>query len=67
MHTKNLIKKKLNLSIALKITLTIPVTVASRERSFSKLKIIKKYLRSIIIQKKLVVSFANRKRHIRIN
>ena len=34
-----------NLVIALKILLTIPVTVASGERSFSKLKIIKKHFK----------------------
>ncbi|XP_073501348.1 zinc finger MYM-type protein 1-like [Phyllobates terribilis] len=35
-----------NLWVALRILLTIPVTVASGERSFSKLKLIKTYLRS---------------------
>jgi len=34
--------------------LTIPVTAASAERSFSKLKIIKNYLRSTISQDRLV-------------
>lgn len=43
-----------NLAIALRILLTIPVTVASGERSFSKLKIIKNYLRSTIGQERLV-------------
>ena len=33
--------------------ITIPVTVASAERSFSKLKIIKSYLRSSISQERL--------------
>jgi len=32
--------------IALRVVLTIPVTVASGERSFSKLKLIKTFLRS---------------------
>lgn len=43
-----------NLVVAIRILLTIPVTVASGERSFSKLKIIKNYLRSTIGQERLV-------------
>ena len=35
-----------NAVIAYKILLTLPITVASGERSFSKLKVIKNYLRS---------------------
>lgn len=52
----NLIKKNQledlypNIWISLRILLTIPVTVASGERSFSKLKLIKTYLRSTIAQ-----------------
>lgn len=42
-----------NLSICLRILLTIPVTTAGSERSFSKLKIIKNYLRSTITQERL--------------
>ena len=42
-----------NLFTALRILLTIPVTVASGERSFSKLKLIKTYLRSVIHQERL--------------
>ncbi|XP_067130995.1 LOW QUALITY PROTEIN: zinc finger MYM-type protein 1-like [Centruroides vittatus] len=42
-----------NISIALRIMLTLPVTVASGERSFSKLKIIKNYLRSTMSQDRL--------------
>ena len=34
-----------NVAIALRIALTIPITVASGERSFSKLKLIKKTIR----------------------
>lgn len=42
-----------NVTIALRIFLTLPVSVASGERSFSKLKIIKKYLRSTMVQQRL--------------
>jgi hypothetical protein len=42
-----------NISVALRILLTIPVTSASAERSFSKLKIIKNYLRNRISQEQL--------------
>ena len=38
---------------ALMLYLTIPVTVASAERSFSKLKLIKTYLRSTMGQERL--------------
>lgn len=43
-----------NLVTALQILLTLPITAASAERSFSKLKIIKNYLRSQIGQIRLV-------------
>lgn len=42
-----------NVCIALRILLTLPVTVASGERSFSKLKLIKTYLRSTMVQDRL--------------
>jgi hypothetical protein len=42
-----------NACIAYRILLTIPVIVASVEKSFSKLKLIKLYLRSTISQEKL--------------
>lgn len=42
-----------NVFIALRILLTLPVSVASGERSFSKLKIIKNYLRSATSQERL--------------
>ncbi|XP_039023725.1 zinc finger MYM-type protein 1-like [Hibiscus syriacus] len=42
-----------NASIAYRILLTVPVTVASAERSFSKLKLIKTYLRSSMSQERL--------------
>ncbi|CAO2822853.1 unnamed protein product [Amaranthus hypochondriacus] len=42
-----------NALIAYRIFLTIPVTVASAERSFSKLKLIKTYLRSSMSQERL--------------
>lgn len=42
-----------NAAVALRILLTIPITVASGERSFSKLKLIKTYLRSTMSQDRL--------------
>ncbi len=42
-----------NVSVAYRILLTLPVTVASAERSFSKLKILKNYLRSTMSQERL--------------
>ncbi|XP_076049631.1 uncharacterized protein LOC143030365 [Oratosquilla oratoria] len=44
-HKKHL-EELYNLWVALKIACILPVTVASAERSFSKLKLIKTYLRS---------------------
>uniref|UniRef100_A0A8C3S7H5 TTF-type domain-containing protein n=1 Tax=Chelydra serpentina TaxID=8475 RepID=A0A8C3S7H5_CHESE len=43
-----------NVFVALRILLTLPVTVASGERSFSKLKLIKTHLRSTMTQERLV-------------
>ncbi|KAJ9567830.1 hypothetical protein OSB04_003796 [Centaurea solstitialis] len=42
-----------NVSVAYRIMLTVPVTVASAERSFSKLKLLKTYLRSSMSQERL--------------
>ena len=42
-----------NVSVALRVVLTIPVTVASGERSFSKLKLIKTFLRSSMKEDRL--------------
>ena len=42
-----------NACIAFRILLTIPVTVASAEKRFSKLKLIKSYLRSTMSQERL--------------
>ncbi|XP_033221158.1 uncharacterized protein LOC117175558 [Belonocnema kinseyi] len=43
-----------NVAIALRILLTLPITVASSERSFSKLKLIKTYLRCTSSKMRLV-------------
>lgn len=51
--TNDLINTFPNLCVALRIFLTMPVTVAHGERSFSKLKIIKNYLRSAMSQNRL--------------
>lgn len=42
-----------NISIAYRILFIVPVTVASAERSFSKLKLLKNYLRSSMPQERL--------------
>lgn len=42
-----------NLWVALRIACTLPVTVASAEQSFSKLKLIKNYVRSSIAHERL--------------
>ena len=42
-----------NAFVALRVLLTLPVSVATGERSFSKLKIIKNYLRSTMTQERL--------------
>ena len=52
-HKKYLEELCPNLWIALRIACTLPVTVASAERSFSKLKLIKTYLRSSMGQDRL--------------
>lgn len=52
-HEYDLVQSYPNLEVALRIFLTIPVTVAFGERSFSKLKLIKTYLRSSLGQEKL--------------
>ena len=56
-----------NLWVALRIACTLPVTVASAERRFSKLKLIKNYLRSSMAQERLsgpaVISINNKVGH----
>lgn len=52
-YREDLLDLYANLSIALRLLLTLPVTVASGERSFSSLKLIKTYLRSTMSQDRL--------------
>lgn len=52
-HTYGLEPIYPNLTTALKIFLTLPVTTAAAESSFSKLKIIKNYLRTTMGQDRL--------------
>ncbi|XP_062286941.1 zinc finger MYM-type protein 1-like [Scomber scombrus] len=52
-YSENLLDLYSNLSIALRLLLTLPVSVASGERSFSALKLIKTYLRSTMCQERL--------------
>ena len=52
-HEKYLAQIYQNLWTALRVSLTLQVTVASAERSFSKLKLIKTYLRSTMSQERL--------------
>lgn len=53
LHENSLQEVYPNLWVALRVALTLPVTVASAERSFSKLKLIKTYLRSTMGQERL--------------
>ncbi|XP_076037228.1 zinc finger MYM-type protein 1-like [Oratosquilla oratoria] len=53
LEEKGLKEIYLNMWVALRIAVTTPVTVAYAERSFSKLKLIKTYLRSVMSQERL--------------
>lgn len=54
-----------NCCIALRIFLSSPVSVAANERSFSKLKLIKNYLRSTMSQERLSnISILSIERHL---
>ncbi|QQP39921.1 Uncharacterized protein FKW44_013792, partial [Caligus rogercresseyi] len=53
LHEKKLVEIYPNMWVALRISATLPVTVAAAERSFSKLKLIKTYLRSTMMQERL--------------
>lgn len=52
-YSEKLLDLYSNLSIALRLLLTLPVSVASGERSFSDLKLIKNYMRSTMGQERL--------------
>ncbi|XP_036391745.1 uncharacterized protein LOC118782475 [Megalops cyprinoides] len=53
LHEKKLAEIYPNMWVALRIFATLPVTVATTERSFSKLKLIKTYLRTTMMQERL--------------
>ncbi|GAA6083151.1 zinc finger MYM-type protein 1-like [Tachysurus ichikawai] len=53
LHEKKLMEIYPNMWVALRISATLPVRVAAAERSFSKLKLIKNYLRSRMAQERL--------------
>ncbi|XP_070397903.1 zinc finger MYM-type protein 1-like [Nothobranchius furzeri] len=53
LHNNHLTEICPNLWTGLRIELTVPMTVAEAERSFSKLKLIKNYLRSTMSQQRL--------------
>jgi len=53
-YNYNLLDSMPNLIIALRILLTLPISVVTSERSFSKLKLIKRYIRSAMTQDRLV-------------
>ena len=52
-YRKHMLEVYPNLSIALRVLLTCPVSVAGAERSFSKLKLIKTFHRSTMMDKRL--------------
>lgn len=53
---KNVSSSFLNVELAIRIMLIIPVTSAGAERTFSKLKLVKNYLRSTLSQNKYYFS-----------
>lgn len=52
-YKEELLEAYATLSIALRLLLTLPVTVASGERSFSYLRLIKNYMRSTMLEERL--------------
>ena len=52
-YRRDLVDLYPNLALAMRLILTLPVTVATGERSFSSLKLIKTFLRTTMAQERL--------------
>ena len=53
LHDEKLTEIYPNMWVALRISATLPVTLAAAKQSFSKLKLIKTYLRATMVQGRL--------------